>query len=440
MAAAGPHGSHRRVIPTSAAPPALALVTLLLAVTSCTYADREPGLLERHEPDPPPRVRVTSPPTPSLPATNPRLPVAGEATWTSADGWQVQVRIAVHALRRMDGATVLDWSVTPIEAPNLRPGDLVPEGFDLGLSRPDAAGPDIALVDTDARLVYRPLTGVTDSARCLCTPVAAAQATLRVGVTTLLQTAYPPLPTGLRDVDVSVATVPAFWRVPVTPARRAPVADRPTDLARGVPEADLSWTEMFRYGPGEQVFRLAVVRVVASSTFTSLEWAIASVTGGDGVASASTPPFAARDAATGFGRTTVAASGPTIRVAGRRERLRPAVARQTGDDACLCTDLRGWPSVLRRPDKLATVVTTYPALPPGTRRVEVVFAGHPSIPVAVTPAVGPVRTATSPTTGGIWVVRRDRPATGWPVADWPTPVPDARQLDAYEPRVDRLLA
>jgi hypothetical protein len=41
--------------------------------------------------------------------------VADERTWTSADGLQIQVRIAVHAVRRVGGATVLDWSVTPIE-------------------------------------------------------------------------------------------------------------------------------------------------------------------------------------------------------------------------------------------------------------------------------------------------------------------------------------
>ena len=54
---------------------------------------------------------------------------------------------------------------------------------------------------------------------------------------------------------------------------------------------------MFRYGVSEQVFRVRVHRVIASDTFTSLEWAIVSVTGGDGVEAASAPPFASADAA-----------------------------------------------------------------------------------------------------------------------------------------------
>ena len=53
---------------------------------------------------------------------------------------------------------------------------------------------------------------------------------------------------------------------------------------------------------------------------------------------------------------------------------------------CLCTDLRGWAAVLRRPDKVATVVTNYPALPEGTQQVEVLFDGLDPMTVAVTPA------------------------------------------------------
>jgi len=442
MAAAGPRGASRRVPPSAAALAltTLTLITLVPAATGCTYADREPGLLDGGLARRSPRATAGSPP-PSLPPTNPRLPVVADATWTSAEGWEVQVRIAVHALRRVDGATVLDWSVTPIAAPNLRPGDLVPEGFDLGLSRPGTAAPDIALVDTAAGLVYRPLTQAADSSRCLCTPIAAAQSTLRLGITTVLQAAYPPLPADLEHVDVSVATVPTFWRVPVTAEGRVPVADRPTDLRRGVPVTNPTWTEMFRYGRGEQVFRLGVVRVVAGSSSVSLEWAIGSVTGGEGVASASTPPFAERDAATVHGRTPVAASGPTLRVSAGRAPLRPRLARSAGSGgrACLCTDLRDWPSVLRRPDKVATVVTTYPALPRGTRRVDVVFAGHPPVSVPVTRAVEPVATATVAGPTEVWRVRPDRPAEGWAVADWPTPVPDGSQLGDYRHSADRLL-
>ncbi|MET1007126.1 MAG: hypothetical protein ABWX96_16375, partial [Propionibacteriaceae bacterium] len=96
---------------------------VLLCVASllvgCTYSREEPGLFGRRSPasDAPP-ARVDHSPRP--PATNPALPVLADAVWTSADGHDVQVRIGVHAVRRISGATVLDWSVTPLKVPDLR--------------------------------------------------------------------------------------------------------------------------------------------------------------------------------------------------------------------------------------------------------------------------------------------------------------------------------
>lgn len=425
---------------------AVAAVALSLAITGCTYEDREPGLLDGDARSrTPPANEVSSPPRPPLPAPNADLPVADERSWTSADGLQIQVRIAVHAVRRLAGATVLDWSVTPIEGPNLRPGDLLPEGFDLGLSRPGDGVPNILLVDAPRRVAYRPLRSTRKPHHCLCTPVLESQRTLRIGVTRMLQTAYPDLPAGLSVVDVSIATVPQFSRVPVLAAGLVPVAAEPTDLTRPADAGDPAVsTSMFRYGPDEQVFRLRVRRVLRSSTFTSLEWEIVSVTGGRGVEAASTPPFARRDA-TGTGHNPIVASGPTVRAPGLRDPLRALRLTTDGDPdelgECLCTDLRGWPSVLRRPDKLATVVTNYPALPLGTRQVEVAFHGHPSLSVAVSQAVDVARQnpATVPGTSGQWRFLVSGPRTGWNAGDWPTPVPEPDQLESYESTVDRVL-
>jgi hypothetical protein len=106
-----------------------------------------------------------------------------------------------------------------------------------------------------------------------------------------------------------------FWRVPVTPVGQVPVANRPTDVTRpaGV-HPRVARSDMFRYGASEQVFRVQVHRVIAGGTFTSLEWAIVSVTGGDGVEAASAPPFASADAVTVTGYNPVAASGPVLLV------------------------------------------------------------------------------------------------------------------------------
>jgi hypothetical protein len=239
-----------------------------------------------------------------------------------------------------------------------------------------------------------------------------------------------------------MATVPPFSRVPVLAHGRVPVAAAPTDLSRpgeaGDPAAS---TAMFRYGPGAQVFRLRVLRVLTTTSFTALEWRIVSVTGGQGVEAASTPPFARRDAAE---TNQIAASGPTLRVPGLREPLRArAIANGAAPDElgeCLCTDLRRWPAVLRRPDKVATVVTSYPALPPGTRQVQVTFHGHPPLTVAVAPATDAGRyMATAPATSARWHFSVVRTVTGWDAGDWPTPVPEQGQLTSYDATVDRLL-
>ena len=90
-----------------------------LVVSGCTYAEREPGLFPTRvptstEPPPPPGGRFLPKPT------NPNLPVAGEAIWVSGGRLPVTFRFAVHAVRRIEGATVLDWSVTPLRARGLR--------------------------------------------------------------------------------------------------------------------------------------------------------------------------------------------------------------------------------------------------------------------------------------------------------------------------------
>ena len=209
-------------------------VAAALLVVGCTYSEREPGLLERDTP----RRRVgpssrSSPPTATtLPVTNPELPVAGEAVWTSADGLDVQVRFAVHAVRRVDGGTVLDWSVTPIRA--LEPAT---RRRPARLGRPRPVPPvessaNVFLVDSPETHGLPAAGTPPDSDYCLCTPIWLSRGSLRIGVTTLLQVAFPELPDALRTVDVDIPTVPQFWRVPVTPVGQVPVANSASDLTR----------------------------------------------------------------------------------------------------------------------------------------------------------------------------------------------------------------
>jgi hypothetical protein len=147
------------------------LLALVCVVAGCTYNRAEPSLFDH------PRTRDTTVPplrsvTPVEAAqlANPYLPVVGEAIWTSVDGLDITVRIAVHAVRRVTGGTVLDWSVTPLHGPGLQPNDPVPRTFDLGLTRPGEGYPNILLVDAARSRVYRPLTLKASASGCLCTP------------------------------------------------------------------------------------------------------------------------------------------------------------------------------------------------------------------------------------------------------------------------------
>ena len=412
-----------------------------LLLVGCTYAAEEPGLLRQTPADRGGSLPTTvAPPTP--PATNPGLPVLAEAVWTSADGLDVQVRIGVHAVRRISGATVLDWSVTPLAAPNLQPDDLLPADLDLGLSRPTDELPLIWLLDVRGDRLYRPLASPADPLRCVCTPLASAEDRFRIGHTTVLQVAFPALPGSTTAVDVALATLAPFGQVPVTPAGQVPVAVRPVELARPADTAPvaLGATEMFRYGPGEQVFRLRVHRVVAGATFTTLEWTIWSVTGGEGLDEASSPPFAER-ATGGTGPVDrPRASGPVLDLATSagsqtlRSRL-VATDLSSGALECVCTPLDGWTSVLRRPDKPAAVVTTYPPLPAGARRVQVRFDGLTEISMSVTPALDARRRAAGvrPWTPTTWRAGDLRSGPAWSSQSWPTPVPATDELPADPP-------
>lgn len=405
----------------------VAAACLALLLPGCTYSREEPGLFGRNRPSP--AISPTnSDRRTSAPPTDPSLPVLAEALWTSADGLDLQARIAVHAVRVIEGATVVDWSITPVRVPNLQPGDPVPSTVDLGLSRSADERPRIDLLDSDEGRLYRPSVGPAGRPHCVCTPLSAVQRRLRVGHTTLLQVAYPPLPRSVSTIDVVVATVPPFWRVPVTRPGRVPVAVGPTELGRPARAALVAGerSEMFRYGRGEQVFRVQPNQVLAGDSYATLEWTIHSVTGGDGLESAATPPFG----------DSVSGKGPVLVVDTKRgERiLRPRLVRSepggSADAECLCSPLAGWTRVLRRPDKQATVVTTYPPLPADTRRVQVRLAGLAELAVPVRPApdASSRLAGTRPWSPTTWRPSESRSATGWAPGDWPTPVPSADQL------------
>ena len=424
---------------------ALALVLALLVLTGCTWSTSEPGLLHGGQSEEP-----TSPSAP--PPTNPALPVAGDTIWTTAEGQRVTIRIAVHAVRRAPGMTVLDWSITPLSAPDRRPGDEVPPGFDVGLDRSTAGGVSMVLLDPRTQRAYRPLSHKSRSQAygCLCTPIWAVQPTLHLGETRLLQVAFPPLPAGVRFVDVVAATLPPFSHVPVSAQGWVPTATHPSDLARPAePVEPLTSPQYFQTDDGADTRRTATLRVdevLAGDGSTTVRWTLRSMSGQRAFLVVPLgPPLVAPTPADLPVISTNAASGPTLAA----PRRRPLAARwMTGDYTgrpfleCLCTNLDIWAIGLRTAGGTAQLVTTYPALPRGTDRVDVVLPGVANLAgLPVTPAadgatrVGP---PTGVTATAAWTYDSKRPPLGWSTDEWPTPLPEAGQLSDFQRRVDRV--
>ena len=405
----------------------------------CTYAKDEPGLFQN---------RATQSPsidnTPPAP-TNPELPVAAEAEWTTAEGLHISTRFAIHAVRRIQGATVVDWSVTPLSSPGYGVGDRLPSWADLGLSRSSEGDINMFLLDPANGKVYRTLSHESRRLfrRCLCTPMWLAQQGLRIGETRLLQATFPPLPEALDFVDVDMINLAPFMRVPVTPIGHVPTAPQPTDLARppAAVRQPLAQRE-FRYREQpDRVQSIAIDRVVAAPGRISMEWTIRSVTDQSiFILEPALSPIGGMlpDNVDVLDRDVV--SGPMIKPHGlpaakpsRVSWMTTAVAGRKAYE-CLCSPLGLWAGSLRRDGGQASVASNYPALPAGTRTVDVILPGVatlPDIPVVdaehSAPRLGPPK----PHTGDTWIYYSGDPPRGWTTAQWPTPLPDPEQLRDY---------
>jgi hypothetical protein len=374
--------------------------------------------------------------------------VVGEAVWTSGDGLDITVRLAVHAVRRIEGGTVLDWSVTPLSAPRLRTGDALPASFNLALTRFGERNVNIFLIDARAQRVYRPLThdapGVPE---CLCTTTGLVQLGLRMHQTIVLQVAYPPLPETVRTVDVDIATVPIFSTVPVTPEGQVPLANAPTELTRpGDRPVPAASSEVFRHGRFDQRFKIVIDSVQAGRTFTSISWSISALDRGPGLETVRTAPFAEENPPLRPYNLT-AASGPQLLLTLTRERpLRARMMSTTlfGEPGseCLCTDLRTWATALQRAGGQVSVVINLPAVPLGFSAVHVVLPGVGTlrdVPLTRAPDASLRSSGPAPAKPRFWSYRPGQVHPGWTTDEWPTPVPDPDVLDEFEATVSTLI-
>ena len=88
------------------------------------------------------------------------------------------------------------------------------------------------------------------------------------------------------------------------------------------------------------------------------------------------------------------------------------------------------------------LVTNYPALPAGTRTVDVEFPGFGTfraVPMAEVGGcgenVGPAAAAET----GQWTYSTEDPPYGWPTSEWPTDTPDTSASGGLRERVEPLL-
>ena len=418
----------------------------VLLLSGCTYGASEPGLF----PSPRPPVERTAVPgggfTPQ--PTNPELPVLGERLWLSAfSDLPITVRIAVHAVRRVERATVLDWSLTPIAAPGFAFGDGLPS-MDFGLE-PANRGAAGTLIDPAAGLVYQPLRHRSRRVfnHCLCTPLVRLQPDLRIGSTRLLQTVFPALPESLTFVDVGLATVSPIRHVPVSAMGTAPTAVALTDLARPgeVGRAGLGRIDFANPIGSQQFQRIQVSRVLAAPGRSTLEWTVTSldeqvrhrVLKYPAPVSGDPPPDA--DLA-----NFSPASGPVLRVGPARLRnlwVRTTVNNRAAYE-CQCSDLGVWASGLRHAGMAVNLVTNYPALPGRARTVDVEFPGFGTVrgvPVFPVEDAAEKAGAAERVETGRWTYSMEDLPYGWPTAEWPTDTPDTSELAEYESHVEPLM-
>ena len=311
------------------------------------------------------------------------------------------------------------------------------------------SSPAITLLDVAGRRAYQPLVHSSreEFNHCLCTPMLRVQPALRVGETRLLQVAFPALPDSLDFVDVGWNTVAPFWHVPVSPLGTAPVAVRPTDLARpeSVLSPDSAKLDFANPSGSEQIQRIEVTRVLAAPGRTTLEWRLTSMTPQDVRVLDYRSPV---EGTTPLGVEILGssqASGPVLRAGSTRlhnEWSQTSVFNRAAYE-CQCTEIGLWASGLRNAGGFASLVTSYPGLPAGTESVDVDFPGFGTLRgIPVTPADDTAAEVevSRPVTTGRWTYDVADPPYGWPTAEWPTDVPDPAQLAEYQSNVDPLVA
>lgn len=354
---------------------------VVLALAACAIA--------KPSPDPSPSTSATplfasdSPtPTPSQPVQL-TLPVAATQVLRVGEDHDQDVRIALHSVRRVDGGTVLEWSVTPLATGGQTAGDEVPEDIDIGGNFAIDL-PAIHLIDAPAGKLYRPLWKRSgNNAECICIPWFGLNSELKVAETRLLQIAFPELPTTLQAITVNVANVPLVT-MPISPKGQIPVGAADPELAAPAePAAAATKAIEFRYplknelSEPSQRLSLVVNSVSTSSAGTTLALTVTAKTDWANPRSGPSLPISepglvsiwqdvSGSAANGPGlRPSSATDAKTTRAlhATDRHDTRPVHFRPKGSEwqECLCTTLQGYGDRMHQAGKAVKYLCEVPA-------------------------------------------------------------------------------
>ncbi len=376
------------------------------------------------------------------------------------------VRVAVHGVRRIEGATVLDWSVTPLASDTAKAGDKVGQALDINIDPGFENSNALQLVDTTAKKVYRPLDNDEKVTGCLCVPWFTVKSDLTVGSTRLMQAAFPELPEGLDQIAVSIRNQPLVSDAPVTPLGEVPTGEG-IDLsakAEALPEAAPG--AKFTYPVGDQLqepaqaMTLTVNEVIAGSSGTSLVYTVTSDESGPGINALGGRPindpgvvqygtsvFELGSSGPGISAASDSADGQLIRpwFASRKQKtaVPPRSAKNFAWRECLCSTTQIYGRILKTEGRSISLVEHMPALPAGTSSVDIVFPDKslPTVKDVKVSAAPKVSGSSKKADVGTWsygsVATSDLPR-GWPADKWPTPVPDAASIAASDVAVDDL--
>ena len=393
------------------------------------------------------------------------LPVAGSYVVDGGTETPQPIRVAVHGIRQIDGATVLDWSVTPLPSGTHKLGDPTRQEIDInidGFENTEA----INLIDTKARKIYRPLANDDNAAGSLTVPWFMVEDDLTIGKTRLMQAAFPELPASMDTATVSLINLPLFNDVSVTPDGSVPMG-KGSDLAAPANELPVaSEPQTFVYPVKDELHEpaqkmsLVVNEVLSSTAGTSVVFTVTADSGGEGISVFSGKPIG--DLAVvpyGTALFNLAASGPGIRPSGDESApvTRAWFAGVTLKDdfptgaakgfkwrECLCSGTQGYGDRLKVSGRSLTMTVQMPPLAAGTDTVDVVFP-EKSLPtvtdVKVTEVPTPTAGKSTKADVGTWTygtVAESSIPEGWSVNEWPTPVPDAGSINAGEAVVDNL--